>query len=148
MTKQLQEERIRHLNDKDVREGDYVLYWMQEAQRAEYNHALEYAAQRANELEQRLLVVFGLTDGYPEANLRHYAFLLEGLQDVEEGLKERNIKFVVRRGSPDEVALDLGKDASLIVCDMSYLRLQKEWRKKVAEGADCAVVQVETEVVV
>ncbi len=148
MTKQIQEERIRRLNDRDVREGDYVLYWMQEAQRAEYNHALEYAAQRANELEQRLLVVFGLTDGYPEANLRHYTFLLEGLRDVEEALKERKIKFVVRRGSPDDIALNLGKDASLVVCDMSYLRLQKEWRKTVAGDADCAVVQVETEVVV
>ncbi len=148
MTKQIQEKRIRRLNDRDVRERDYVLYWMQEAQRAEYNYALEYAAQRANDLEQRLLVVFGLTDGYPEANLRHYAFLLEGLRDVEEALGKRGIQFVARRGSPDEVALDLGKDASLIVCDMSYLRLQKEWREKVAEDADCAVVQVETEVVV
>jgi deoxyribodipyrimidine photo-lyase len=147
-TKEVQEERVRQLNEKEVVEGDYVLYWMQEAQRAEYNHALEYAVQRANELGQRLLVVFGLTDDYPEANLRHYAFLLEGLQNVKEELKERNIKFVVRRGSPDEVALNAGKSASLIVCDMSYLRLQKEWRENVAEGADCLVVQVETEVVV
>jgi deoxyribodipyrimidine photo-lyase len=147
-TKKIQEERVRRLNEKEIVEGEYVLYWMQEAQRAEYNHALEYAVQRANELGQRLLVVFGLTDGYPEANLRHYAFLLEGLQDVKEELKQRNIKFIVRRGSPDEVALDAGKNASLIVCDMSYLRLQKKWREKVAEGADCLVVQVETEVVV
>lgn len=43
-------------------EGDYVLYWMQETQRAEHNHALEYAVQRANELGQRLLVVFVLTE--------------------------------------------------------------------------------------
>ncbi len=121
---------------------------MQEAQRAEYNHALEYAVQRANELGQRLLVVFGLTDGYPEANLRHYAFLLEGLQEVKEELKERKIKFVVRRDSPDEVAHDASKNASLIVCDMSYLRLQKEWRERVAREAGCLVVQVETEVVV
>ncbi len=147
-TKEVQEERVRQLNEKEVVEGDYVLYWMQEAQRAEYNHALEYAVQRANELGQRLLVVFGLTDDYPDANLRHYAFLLEGLQDVKEELKKRNIKFVVRRGSPDEVALGAGKNASLIVCDMSYLRLQKKWRENVAEGADCLVVQVETEVVV
>ena len=147
-TKEIQEERVRQLNEKEIVEGDYVLYWMQEAQRAEYNHALEYAVQRANELGQPLLVIFGLMADYPEANLRHYAFLLEGLQDVKEGLKERNIKFVVRRGSPDEVALDAGKNASLIVCDMSYLSLQKEWREKVAEGADCLVVQVETEVVV
>ena len=147
-TKEIQKERVRQLNEKEIVEGDYVLYWMQEAQRAEYNHALEYAVQRANELGQPLLVIFGLMADYPEANLRHYAFLLEGLQDVKEGLKERNIKFVVRRGSPDEVALDAGKNASLIVCDMSYLSLQKEWREKVAEGADCIVVQVETEVVV
>ena len=147
-TKEIQKERVRQLNEKEIVEGDYVLYWMQEAQRAEYNHALEYAVQRANELGQPLLVIFGLMADYPEANLRHYAFLLEGLQDVKEGLKERNIKFVVRRGSPDEVALDAGKNASLIVCDMSYLSLQKEWREKVAEGADCLVVQVETEVVV
>ena len=147
-TKEIQEERVRQLNEKEIVEGDYVLYWMQEAQRAEYNHALEYAVQRANELGQPLLVIFGLMADYPEANLRHYAFLLEGLQDVKEGLKERNIKFVVRRGSPDEVALDAGKNASLIVCDMSYLSLQKEWREKVAEVADCLVVQVETEVVV
>ena len=60
-TKEIQEERIRYLNDKDVREGDYVLYWMQEAQRVEHNHALEYAVQRANELGRFLLVVFGLT---------------------------------------------------------------------------------------
>src|SRR5215216_5217483 len=147
-TKEIQEERVKQLNEKEIVEGDYVLYWMQEAQRAEYNHALEYAVQRANELGQPLLVIFGLMADYPEANLRHYAFLLEGLQDVKEGLKERNIKFVVRRGSPDEVALDAGKNASLIVCDMSYLSLQKEWREKVAEGADCLVIQVETEVVV
>ena len=71
MTKRVGEERVRHLNDRSVGDGGYVLYWMQEAQRVEHNHALEYAVQRANELEQRLLVVFGLTDGYPEANLRH-----------------------------------------------------------------------------
>jgi deoxyribodipyrimidine photo-lyase len=148
VTTEIQEERVRQLNEREIVEGDYVLYWMQEAQRAEYNHALEYAVQRANELGQRLLVIFGLMADYPEANLRHYAFLLEGLHDVKEGLKKRNIKFVVRRGSPDEVALDAGKNASLVVCDMSYLNLQKEWRKKVAERADCLVVQVETEVVV
>ena len=147
-TKEIQEERVRQLNEMEIVEGDYVLYWMQEAQRVEYNHALEYAVQRANELGQPLLVIFGLMAGYPEANLRHYAFLLEGLQDVKEALKERKIKFAVRRGSPDEVALDTGKTASLIVCDMSYLRLQKKWREKVAERADCLVVQVETEVVV
>jgi deoxyribodipyrimidine photo-lyase len=50
-----------------VRSGDYVLYWMQSSQRAEYNHALEYAVQQANDHGQHLLVIFGLTDVSPIA---------------------------------------------------------------------------------
>ena len=147
-TKQIHDERVRHLNDGEVEGGDYVLYWMQSSQRAEYNHALEYAVQRANELGQRLLVVFGLMDDYPEANLRHYAFMLEGLADVEKALGERGIKFVVRKGSLDDVALEAGENASLIVTDRGYMRPQRRWREKVAKEAGCLVTQVESDVVV
>jgi deoxyribodipyrimidine photolyase len=41
------------------------------------------------------------TDDYPEANLRHYTFMLEGLKDVQEALEKRGIKMVVRKGSPE-----------------------------------------------
>jgi deoxyribodipyrimidine photo-lyase len=104
--------------------------------------------QRANDIGKRLLVLFGLTADYPEANLRHYAFMLEGLREVEEDLQRRGIRFVVKLGSPDEVALEYGKHASTIVCDMGYMRPQKGWREKVASESDCLVAQVETEVVV
>ena len=147
-TRRIQEERVQNLNEEGVREGDYVLYWMQSSQRAEQNHALEYAVQQANDLGQRLLVVFGLTDDYPEANLRHYAFMLEGLKDARETLKKRGIMMVVRKGSPDEVAIDAGKNASLIVTDRGYMRPQKGWREKVAREAGCLVTQVESDVVV
>jgi deoxyribodipyrimidine photo-lyase len=147
-TQKIQEERVQNLNDADLGEGDYVLYWMQSSQRAEQNHALEYAVQRANDLEQRLLVVFGLTEDYPEANLRHYAFMLEGLKDAQDALRKRGILMVVRRGSPDEVALDLGEGASLIVTDRGYMRPQKRWREQVAREAGCLVTQVESDVVV
>jgi deoxyribodipyrimidine photo-lyase len=147
-TRQVQEERVQHLNEEDASDGDYVLYWMQSSQRAEQNHALEYVVQRANALDQRLLVVFGLTDDYPEANLRHYAFMLEGLKDVQEALKDRGIKMVVRKGSPDEVAIDAARDASLVVTDRGYMRPQKKWRQKVAGEAGCLVTQIESDVVV
>jgi deoxyribodipyrimidine photo-lyase len=147
-TRKIQRERVLNLNEANVREGDYVLYWMQSSQRAEQNHALEYAVQRANHLDQRLLVVFGLTDDYPEANLRHYTFMLEGLKDVQEALEKRGIKMVVREGTPEEVALDAGKDASLVVTDRGYLRPQKQWREKVAGEAGCLMTQVESDVVV
>ncbi|MEW5803918.1 MAG: deoxyribodipyrimidine photo-lyase [bacterium] len=144
----IQTERIQKLGDRGIREGDYVLYWMQQAQRVEYNHALEFAVQQANRLQQPLVVIFGLMDDYPEANLRHYTFMLEGLQEVESSLAERGIKMAIRSGQPDQVALAAGARASLIVCDRGYLRHQKAWREKVAAEARCSVFQVETDVVV
>ena len=144
----IHDSRIQSLNDLDVRQGSYVLYWMQQSQRAEYNHALEYAVQQANQVGQGVLVVFGLMDDYPEANLRHYTFMLEGLQQTQTALGKRGIKMIVKKGHPDDVALAAGQKASLIVCDRGYLRHQRQWRQKVAQDAGCRVVQVESDVVV
>ena len=139
--------RVQILNDFDLRRGDFVLYWMQQSQRAEYNHALEYAVQQANQFGQGVLVIFGLMDDYPEANLRHYTFMLEGLQETQTALAKRGIKMVVQTGNPAAVALSAGKKASLIVCDRGYLRHQRQWRQNVAQNAGCRVVQVESDVV-
>ncbi len=136
------------LNDRPPRKGRYVLYWMQQSQREDCNDALEYAAARANEVGLPLLVGFGLTSGFPDANLRHYRFMLEGLQEVERALRQRRIRFVLQLGDPAEVALRLGCSAAVIVCDRGYLRIQKEWRRKLAAKATCPVVQVEADVVV
>ncbi len=145
----IQAERVQTLNDDGVADdGDYVLYWMQQAQRTELNHALEYAVRRANDAGLPLLVAFGLMDDYPEANRRHYHFMVQGLADVEQALEKRHIPFVVQRGNPAEVALRLAKRASLVVCDRGYLRPQREWRERVAKEAGRSVVQVESDVVV
>src|SRR3712207_4670274 len=147
-SREIQEERVRRLNEKGVRDGGYVLYWLQQAQRAEYNHALEYAVQKANDLGRPLLVAFGLMDDYPRANQRHYAYMLEGLRDVGEALEGRGIKLVVHKGAPDEVALRLAENASMIVSDGAYLRPERSWRRRVAEEAACRMVRVESNVVV
>jgi deoxyribodipyrimidine photo-lyase len=144
----IQGTRIQQLNDRPVVEGRYVLYWMQQSQRAEFNHALEYAVREAARLGHGVVVAFGLTDDYPEANLRHYTFMLEGLKETAQTLAQRGIRMVLRRGSPPEVALDLGREASLIVCDRGYLRHQGGWRDQVARQAGCRTVQVESDVVV
>jgi deoxyribodipyrimidine photo-lyase len=140
--------RLRYLNDDPIKSNRYVLYWMQQSQRTRLNHAFEYAIEQANELDQPFLVCFGLMDNYPEANERHYAFMIEGLRDVEAASRKRNIRFVVNHGDPSEVALHYAKHASLVVCDRGYLRHQRRWREQVAESAGCRVVQVESDVVV
>ena len=140
--------RIHRLNDKPARNGGFVLYWMQQSQRAEWNHALEYAVERANGLGLPVAVVFGLMDDYPEANERHYAFMLEGLAETFRTLEQRGIGAFIGRGHPADVAFKAGRDAALIVCDMGYLRHQAEWRARVAEEAGCEVVEIESDVVV
>ncbi|MHC4208013.1 MAG: deoxyribodipyrimidine photo-lyase, partial [Planctomycetota bacterium] len=113
----IQKERIKLINDGKVSGGKYVLYWMQAAQRAEYNHALEYAIRTANKLKKPVLVFFGITENWPEANQRHYHFMLEGLKEVQETLKAKGIQLVIRRESPDCGAVKLTKDAALVVVD-------------------------------
>jgi len=145
----IRDTRIRQLNDFDIRlDADYVLYWMQQSQRAEVNHALEYAVLQANHLGIGVVVAFGLTDDYPEANLRHYTFMLEGLTETQALLEKRGIHMAVRRGSPPDVALELGQDAAMIVCDRGYLKHQILWRDRVARKAACSVIQVESDVIV
>jgi deoxyribodipyrimidine photo-lyase len=145
----IQDTRIQQLNDFDIRlDADYVLYWMQQSQRAEYNHALEYAAQQANDLGLGVVVAFGLMDDYPEANFRHYTFMLEGLAETKALLAKRGIQMVVRRGLPPDVALELGQKAAMIVCDCGYLKHQRLWRNKVARKSACRVFQVESDVIV
>jgi deoxyribodipyrimidine photo-lyase len=130
----IQSTRIRTLNARDVRKGDYVLYWMQASQRAECNHALEHAVRRANELRLPIVVFFGLTDGFPEANERHYAFMLEGLAEVNAALERKGIRFVVRHIAPDEGAAALAERAALVVTDRGYLRI---FGRKVAAAYSC-----------
>ena len=144
----IEDARVRQLNERPPGEGDYVLYWMQQSQRAACNPALEYAIGAANRRGLPVVVGFGLTGSYPEANRRHYAFMLQGLQEVERSLSARGIGFVIRHGEPAEVALELARRAALVVCDRGYLRHQKRWRAAVAQAAPCPVVQIEGDVVV
>jgi deoxyribodipyrimidine photo-lyase len=145
----MEPERIKLLNDLPPDPaGRYVLYWMQAAQRASGNHALEHAITLADERRLPVVVGFGLMDDYPEANLRHYRFMLEGLRETAAALGQRGIRFVLRHDRPSEVALALARQAALVVCDRGYLRYQRDWRRRVASEAARQVIEVEGEVVV
>jgi deoxyribodipyrimidine photo-lyase len=147
-TGMVQKERITALNSRPIRGGRYVLYWMQAAQRTEYNHALEYAIEKADELGRPVVAVFGITDNYPEANLRHYYFMLEGLRETQEALEARGIQLVVRQQLPEIAAVELGRNASLVVVDAGQLRIQRKWRADAAKKLKCPLYQVETNLIV
>ncbi|MDP4006798.1 deoxyribodipyrimidine photo-lyase [Methylobacterium sp. NEAU K] len=148
----IQGERIRVLNDAEPRQdGRYVLYLLQQANRAHFNPALEFAIEEANRLDLPVVACFGLLDGesgFPEANARHYAFLLQGLADAKAGLEARGVGFVMRKCSPARVAIDLAETAALLVLDRGYLAIQKGWYGEITKAVRTRIVQVEGDVVV
>ncbi len=141
-------ERVRALNSRKATGNPFVVYWMQAAQRAEANHALEYAARAANELRKPLAVLFVLTEAYPEANERHYAFMLEGLKETREALGRRGIPLVIRKGDPAAEAAAFGRAAALMVVDDGYVRVERGWRRAAAAALECPLIEVATNVIV
>ena len=76
--------------------GEAVVYWMQRAQRARDNPALDTAIELGNLLRKPVVVFFAINPVVTLANLRHYLFLAEGLPDVADGLRARHVGFELR----------------------------------------------------
>ena len=146
----IHDERVSYLNEQPEQKGKYVIYWMQASQRIKYNHALETAVRIANKRKLPLLVYFELIDHYPEANLRHYTFMLEGIKEVEKQLKEMGILMIINYTAaqkyPDLV--QLSQQAAMVITDCGYLRFQIEWREAYAEKLPCLFLQVESDIIV
>jgi deoxyribodipyrimidine photo-lyase len=139
---------VRFLNNKKVRDGEFVLYWMQSSQRVEDNWALSYAIQAANSLGLPIVVYFGLTTEFPEANFRHYWFMLEGLKEVSTTLQSLGVSFVIKHANPPTGLMELSEKASQIIVDKGYLRINKQWYDHAAQRTQVPIVQVEDNVVV
>ncbi len=135
-------------NRKFNKNGKYILYWMQQSHRVEENHALIYAIEKANKYNLPIIVQFCLVENYPEANLRHYTFMLEGLLEVKKKLEDLKIKFVFSLGDIPKEIIKLGKEASIVVVDKGYLNIQKKWRAELCQSLEVPVVEVDTDLVV
>lgn len=142
------EKRVKLLNNKENGKGNFVLYWMQSSQRTENNWALHKAIETANNMELPVVAYFGLNEDFPEANQRHYWFMLEGLQEVYFNLKKMDIKMMLKKEKPAQGVIDLSKKASLIIVDKGYLKRNSEDYKYAAEKAVVPLIQVEDNVIV
>jgi len=145
---EIEKERIKVLNNQQLKQGDFVVYWMQVTQRTEHNQALDYAIMLANKLNQPLLVYFAITNSYPEANERHYYFMLEGLKEVQTSFEEKNLHFLIQNISPAVGVCAVAKNASVVVVDAGYTKTERQWRNYVASYVSCPLVQIECNVVV
>jgi deoxyribodipyrimidine photo-lyase len=130
-------------------EGRAVVYWMQRAQRAVDNPALETAIRAANLLKKPVVVFVGIVRDYPNANLRSYSFFAEGLKAVARGLERRGIGFVLRAW-PENDLIKFCDEVSpcLVVGDENPIREPERWRQTFARKLRVPFWTVDADVIV
>lgn len=133
-----------------MREGARcVVYWMQRAMRILDNPALDVAIDVANLLGLPVVVFFSVIPNYPNANLRHYHFMAQGLRDVEEDAAERGVGFVLRRHPDNSLEAFLEQvEAALVIGDENPCREPERWRKVLAKRLRLPYWTVDADVVV
>src|SRR5581483_11712804 len=130
-------------------EGGCVVYWMQRAQRAVDNPALDVAVELGNELGKPVVAFLAPVPFYPHANLRHYRFLAGGILDIAEGLSKRNIGFVLRT-YPDHSLAKFCEQVrpAIVIGDENPLRDTEHWRVRAAQHLQVPFWTVDADVVV
>jgi deoxyribodipyrimidine photo-lyase len=148
IVKSVTSDRIKLTNSKPVLlSGDYILYWIQEAQRVPYNYALEYALELSRKQQKPLALVFSLT-AFPEANIRHYWFMYQGLLELKQTLKTMNLTFEIFHESPNSLIPKMANMATVLVTEKSYLKVPRTWKKTISAEIPCQMIEIETETVI
>ena len=129
--------------------GRCVVYWMQRAQRALDNPALDVAVEAANALHQPVVIFFAPVPFYPHANLRHYTFLAQGIPDIAERAHKRGIGFVLRR-YPEHSLPEFCDEvkASLVVGDENPMREPNHWRELATKKLSVPLWTVDADIIV
>eukprot|EP00457_Paulinella_chromatophora_P001243 gb/GEZN01001245.1/.p1 GENE.gb/GEZN01001245.1/~~gb/GEZN01001245.1/.p1 ORF type:complete len:904 (-),score=106.31 gb/GEZN01001245.1/:424-3135(-) len=125
-----------------------ILYWMSRDQRVQDNWAMLLAQGLAKKHNATLVVVFNLVPTFLEATIRQFDFMLKGLAEVEQELRELHIPFHLLTGLPQNSipAFVAAYQIGLVVCDMSPLRVPRLWVHETAcsmhknEGVETVLV--------
>jgi len=104
---------------------------MSRDQRVQDNWALIHARDLAEEHKLPLCVVFCLVPQFLQGTMRHYGFMLRGLEEVERDLKALRIPFALLKGSPVDTlsGFVIEHNVAAVVSDFSPLRIALEWKQ-------------------
>ena len=130
-------------------DGTCVVYWMQRSQRGVDNPALDVAIDAANALGKPAVVFFAPVPFYPNANLRAYRFLVEGIPGIAEAVKKRGAGVVLRRFPGHSLLKFCGElRPALVVGDENPMREPEHWREIAAKKLRVPFWTVDSDVIV
>ena len=129
--------------------GACVVYWMQRAQRAQDNPALNVAIEAGNLLRKPVVAYFQLLPRSPRANLRHYEFMRQGIAELGAALRKRKVGFVLAR-YPEQTLLRFCATVkpALVIGDENPLRDAEQTRARVAAQLSVPFWTVDADVIV
>ncbi|XP_021376761.1 deoxyribodipyrimidine photo-lyase-like [Mizuhopecten yessoensis] len=112
-----------------------IVYWMSRDQRVQDNWSMLYAQRLALKLKVPLVVCFCLVPKFLEATIRHYGFMLRGLEEVEQECRSLDINFHLLQGYAKEVLPRFVEDNDIggVVTDFCPLRVPLGWVDDVKE---------------
>ena len=132
----IQEERVQALNRQPDRAGDFVLYWMQAAQRARATTPWSSPCGRPTRGACRWWRTSGSRRATRPPTCATSPSCWRGWPRRAQALRERGIRLVVRREPPAAGVVELARRAALAVVDGGYLRHQRSWRQEAAGRLD------------
>jgi photolyase PhrII len=131
--------------------GEFVLYWMRTAVRADENPALDVALTVANGLGLPVFVYHALSERYPFASDRHHRFVLEGARDVQSAQADRGIGYAFhleRPGHRGPHLRTLAEQAALIVTEDMPVEPLRSWTRQLANAVAAPLWRVDTACIV
>ena len=140
-------ERVESLTPHLEIEGDGpIVVWLKSSLRVNENPAVDVGRVLAHSHNLPLLIYQGIDERYPHASLRHHNMLLESSVDLDEGFRQQGLRYVLhvaRRDHRPSVMKSFATQASCIITDLFPLPPWKDWTKKLANMADCPIIQVD-----
>lgn len=138
--------RVQSLNSNVGTIGRCILYVMSRDQRVRDNHALIFAQELALEQRIPLAVVFCLKPNIKNRSREQYAWMIDGLKEVEAQLHTLHIPFMMLIGAPDKTLSGLihHTNPSAVVFDMSPLHGPRKLQTSIAQQSAFPVYVVDT----
>eukprot|EP00163_Fabomonas_tropica_P026994 TRINITY_DN5104_c0_g1_i2.p1 TRINITY_DN5104_c0_g1~~TRINITY_DN5104_c0_g1_i2.p1 ORF type:complete len:464 (+),score=91.65 TRINITY_DN5104_c0_g1_i2:445-1836(+) len=115
-----------------------IVYWMSRDQRAHHNWALTYAQKLAKRRSLPLYVVFSLVPKFLDSTIRHFDFMLKGLEETSQVLQQHHIPFYLLTGQAKDTVPTFTHQYGItaVVTDFSPLRVPIQWSSEVACALD------------
>ncbi|GAB6167211.1 deoxyribodipyrimidine photolyase [Thermostilla marina] len=131
-------------NDRPIRDGAFVLYWMRTARRTSWNFALDHSLAHAEALGVPLCIVETVSL-HRWIGRRHVMFVAGAMTEHAAWAERYGVGYVpgVLRDDRPELVTRLARKASLVVADLGVLREDRCALKHLADDSPCRIESID-----